>query len=87
MSQRPEGTFRLPVGVLAAIGAAAVAVGLFRVPLGTVLFLGLLLLCPLMMAGMHGGGHSHGQGGGSHEDHTHAGSRPDDADAPQPHRQ
>lgn len=86
MSQRPEGTFRPPVGILAAIGAAVVAVGLFGVPLGTVLLVGLFLLCPLMMAGMHGGGHSHGQAGGSHEGHSQAAPGPDDADLPQPHR-
>ena len=86
MSQRPEGTFRPPVGILAAIGAAAVAVGLFGVPLGTVLLVGLFLLCPLMMAGMHGDGHSHGQAGGSHEGHSPAAPGPDDADVPQPHR-
>lgn len=85
MSWRREGTFRLPV-LLAAIGAAAAAVGLFGVPLGSVLLVGLLLLCPLMMAGMHGGGHSHGQVGGSHEGHTEAAPGPDDTDASRPHR-
>ena len=32
----------------------------FGVPLGTLLILGLFALCPLMMLGMHGGGHQHG---------------------------
>lgn len=36
--------------------AAAIAAG---VSLSTVLLVGFLLLCPLAMAGMHGGGHSH----------------------------
>lgn len=49
-------------GLAVAAVAAVLAVGLFGVPLGSVLFVGLLLLCPLMMMGMHGG---HGSAGGS----------------------
>jgi hypothetical protein len=30
------------------------------VSLGTMLILGIFLLCPLLMLGMHGGGHQHG---------------------------
>jgi hypothetical protein len=51
---------RLPLIALAVAGAA-IAVAVFGVPLRSVLLLGLLLLCPLLMAGMHGGGHAHGQ--------------------------
>ena len=57
MSQQRWGTTRVPSGVLAAIGGAALAVWLFGVPLGTVLLVGLFLICPLMMAGTHGSGH------------------------------
>ncbi len=42
-------------GLAAAVVAAALAVGLFGIPLGSVLFVGLVLMCPLMMMGMHGG--------------------------------
>jgi hypothetical protein len=43
------------------IGAALVLIvltgtGVVGGPLGTLLLIGLLLLCPLMMLGMHGGG-------------------------------
>lgn len=47
---------RLPLIALATAGAI-VAVTLFRVPLGSLLFVGALLLCPLLMARMHGAGH------------------------------
>ncbi|MEX2556097.1 MAG: hypothetical protein WEB06_10735 [Actinomycetota bacterium] len=48
------------------IGAGVVATALwaFGVPLATILLVGVWLLCPLMMMGMHGG-HGHG----SHEAH------------------
>lgn len=36
------------------VGAAILSVTLLKVPLATVLLVGLLLLCPLLMAGMHG---------------------------------
>lgn len=40
-------------------GIVAAASWVFGVPLATVLFIGVWLLCPLMMMGMHGG-HGHG---------------------------
>jgi hypothetical protein len=43
--------------LLVLAGAVVVAVTLFRVPLATVFTLGVLLICPLLMVGMHGGGH------------------------------
>ena len=44
--------------VLFAMAAmVVVAVTLFRVPLATVFTLGVLLICPLLMVGMHRGGH------------------------------
>lgn len=60
--------------------AAAGALGLFGglafagVPLGSLLVLGLVLTCPLLMAGMHlGSGHGHGIGGDVRGDHAHVG--------------
>ena len=47
---------RLRTVLLAAAGVVVVAVTL-RVPLATVFTLGVLLICPLLMVGMHGGGH------------------------------
>jgi hypothetical protein len=52
----------------AAVAAAVLAVGLFGVPLGSVLFVGLLLVCPLMMMGMHGGHGPPGRPDGVHDD-------------------
>ena len=46
-----------PVLVIVA-GLVVLAVMLFRVPIATVFTLGLLLVCPLLMVGMHGGGHA-----------------------------
>lgn len=51
----------LPTVLFALGGVVVVAVTLFRVPLATVFTLGVLLICPLLMVGMHGGGH-----GGAH---------------------
>ncbi|HLB62826.1 MAG TPA: hypothetical protein VJN50_08880 [Actinomycetota bacterium] len=56
-SSRP----RVQTIVLVALGAAAVAVGIFGIPLGTVLLVGVWLLCPLLMMGMHGD-HAHTPG-------------------------
>jgi hypothetical protein len=47
---------KLRTVLLAGAGVIIVAVTL-RVPLATVFTLGLLLICPLLMVGMHGGGH------------------------------
>jgi sugar phosphate permease len=53
-----EGTRpRLRTVLLAVAAMTLVAVTLFRVPLATIFTLGVLLVCPLMMIGMHGGGH------------------------------
>ena len=49
--------------VLIATVLVMLAVPLFRVPLATVFTLGVLLICPLLMVGMHGG---HGGGHGDH---------------------
>lgn len=37
------------------LGAVAIAIGVFGVPLSSILLLGMFLLCPLMMMRMHGG--------------------------------
>lgn len=50
------------------LGASVLALWV-GVPLGTILFIGVLLLCPLMMMGMHGGGHGgHGWPPGTETD-------------------
>ncbi|HEX6581783.1 MAG TPA: DUF2933 domain-containing protein [Actinomycetota bacterium] len=49
--------------VLVASVLVVIAVTLFRVPLATVFTLGVLLICPLLMMGMHG---AHGGGHGDH---------------------
>lgn len=54
---------KLRTRVLVATGLVVLAVTLFRVPLATVFTLGVLLICPLLMMGMHGG---HGGGHGDH---------------------
>ncbi len=53
---------------LVMIGAAVVLIalatsGLVGTPLATLLLVGLLLLCPLMMLGMHGGSGEHASDG------------------------
>ena len=48
-------------GLFVLAGLLAVAsVEAFGLPLGTLLIIGLLLCCPLLMLGMHGGSHHHG---------------------------
>jgi hypothetical protein len=49
--------FMMGVG---AVLIALTAAGFYDTPLATLLLIGLLLLCPLMMMGMHGRGHDHG---------------------------
>jgi len=55
------------------VAAALVGVGLVAVgiPLASLLSVGVLLLCPLLMMGMHGGGHGHASDG-SQEARGHA---------------
>lgn len=45
--------------ILGAAVAAVVAVVGFNVSLSTVVLIGFVLMCPLMMLGMHGHGRSH----------------------------
>ena len=58
------------IWILVGAGALVLAVTLFRIPLATVFILGLVLLCPLLMVGMHGGGHGHRGGEDVHGDHS-----------------
>lgn len=58
MDRGSSGWRRFVPAVLLGVTAAMAAVVLFGVPLGSVLYLGVPLLCPLMMIGMHGG-HRH----------------------------
>jgi hypothetical protein len=58
--RRAKNRYLLLIGA----GVVLVAVTFFRVPLATVFLLGLVLMCPLMMFGMHGGhGGAHGTPG------------------------
>jgi len=63
----------LIVACLVAAGAAVVAVGLFHVPIRSLLFFGMIALCPLSHLLMGHGAHGHG--GTSHADH-YAGQEP-----------
>jgi hypothetical protein len=56
-SRTQIGAFLVAVGVIAVVAVAG-----FGVPLATLLIIGLVLCCPLMMLGMHGGGRDHGAG-------------------------
>ena len=56
MDRIEGGRRRLQTLLLIVVGVVFIAVTLFRVPLATVFTLGLLLICPLLMVGMHGGG-------------------------------
>ena len=61
---------QLRTALLTLAGVIVVAVTLFRVPLATVFTLGVLLICPLLMVGMHGGGHAGGHA--THADESRA---------------
>ena len=67
---------KLRTVVLVAVGLAVLAVMLFRVPLATVFSLGLLLICPLLMVGMHGRHHG-GQASSSDGGRAHPHDRVD----------
>lgn len=49
-----------PVACLGVAGAAIVAVTVFKVPIGSVFFFGMIILCPLMHLFMGHGAHGHG---------------------------
>lgn len=48
-----NGNKKLLIGLAAA--SASVAVSVFKVPLPTILLVAVVLACPFLMAGMHGG--------------------------------
>lgn len=59
-------------GTVIGVGLGAAALALWAgVPLGTILLIGVVLLCPLMMMGMHDSGHE------AHGSATRTESRPD----------
>lgn len=62
MSRETERLRRFTPALVVAAAVAVVAVGVFGVPLGSLLLVGLFLLCPLMMMGMMMGMHGHGSG-------------------------
>jgi hypothetical protein len=72
--QTMGGTRIRPAWVVAA-GLAVLVLVAFGIPLVSLLYVGILLLCPLMMAGMHGG---HGQGHDAHAE------EPDRLESPDP---
>ena len=68
MDHRTMGGTKVRPAWIIAAGLVVVALVALGVPLVSLFYVGVLLLCPLLMAGMHGG---HGQGhdrGGRHED-------------------
>lgn len=58
METRDRQRARTALIVVALAVAAGIAV--FRVPLQSIFVLGIALLCPLLMFGMHAGGHARG---------------------------
>lgn len=62
------GRFKIRPSWVVAAGLAVLALVAAGIPLGSLLSLGVLLLCPLLMWSMHGSGH--GQGHGSSNAHV-----------------
>lgn len=80
MDHQRMGGIRIRPAWIVAAGLAVLALVAAGVPLGTLLFVGVLLLCPLLMAGMHAG---HGQAHG-HETRTAEPRRDDPSDTGTP---
>lgn len=59
MDHQAVGRTRIRPAWIVAAGLVVLALVALGVPLVSLLYVGVLLLCPLLMAGMHGG---HGQG-------------------------
>lgn len=78
MSQIANTSRRGRTLLLLGIAAAIVAIAVFRVRLGTVLYLGAFLALPFLMMRMHGGGHGSGHGGGFGCGGGHGGSSEQD---------
>lgn len=78
MDDMRVGRGRFFTGLVVGIGLALVVVALFRVPLATVFGFGVLLICPLLMMGMHSGhGGDSNHGGRSHSGRSTASDRAD----------
>jgi Na+/glutamate symporter len=76
MDHKTMGGTRIRPGWIVAAGLAVLALVAFGVPLVSLLYVGILLLCPLLMVGMHGG---HGQAHG-HEAHPEEPDRVESSD-------
>ena len=57
MDHPTTGRSRIRPGWLVVAGVGLLALVAAGIPLGSLLYIGVLLLCPLLMAGMHGGHH------------------------------
>lgn len=55
MNHRSNGASMIRPGWLAVVGLAVLALLVEGIPLASLLYVGVLLLCPLLMAGMHRG--------------------------------
>jgi hypothetical protein len=77
MDRQTMGRTRIRPAWIVAAGFAVLALVAAGVPLASLLYVGILLLCPLLMAGMHGG---HGQAHG----HTAHPGEPDRVESPDP---
>ena len=64
MDDRKKGRMQIRPGWIAAAGLGVLTLVAAGIPLVSLLYVGILLLCPLLMAGMHG---RHPQAGG-HKD-------------------
>lgn len=62
MDHQTFGGWKLRPGWFVAAGLGAVGLLALGVPLGSLLFVGVLLRCPLLMMSMHGAGHGQGHG-------------------------
>ena len=67
MDHQTMGGMRIRPTWFVAAGLAVLALVAMGVPLVSLLYVGILLLCPLLMAGMHGG---HGQAHGHEHPHS-----------------
>lgn len=59
MDHQTMGGMKIRPAWVVAAGLAVVALVALGVPLVGLLYVGVLLLCPLLMMSMHGGGHGH----------------------------
>ena len=76
MDHQTMGGTRIRPAWIVAAGLAVLVLVAFGVPLVSLLYVGILLLCPLLMAGMHGGhGRAHG-----HEAHSQDRDRAESSD-------